>query len=175
MAPIGCPTTPEINYGFGVSVGAKTFDLSIFFSGSARSSFWTDVSAMSPFVQRTVNAQILETGLAKFIADDHWTELSQNPRAAWPRLANTVINNNVQRSTWFMHNSDFLRLKSAEIGYSLPRITVTKAGLTACRVYISGTNLLLLSKFKLWDVEMGSNGLGYPLQRVLNLGVNLSF
>ena len=47
--------------------------------------------------------------------------------------------------------------------------------LTTCRFYASGTNLLLFSKFKLWDVEMGGNGLGYPIQRVINLGLNLSF
>jgi TonB-linked SusC/RagA family outer membrane protein len=171
QVPIGYPSVPEINYGFGVSAGYKNFDISVFFSGSAHSSFWIDVAAMSPFVQ----SGRLETGLAKFIADDHWTELSQNPKAAWPRLSDRVITNNTQRSTWFMHDSGFLRLKSAEIGYSLPKSLVSKAGLASCRFYASGTNLLLFSNFKLWDVEMGSNGLGYPLQRVFNLGVNLSF
>jgi hypothetical protein len=47
--------------------------------------------------------------------------------------------------------------------------------LESCRFYLSGTNLLLFSKFDLWDVEMGGNGLGYPLQRVYNIGLNLSF
>ena len=43
------------------------------------------------------------------------------------------------------------------------------------RVYISGSNLLMFSKFKLWDVEMGGNGLGYPIQRVYNAGIQLTF
>lgn len=43
------------------------------------------------------------------------------------------------------------------------------------RFYVNGTNLLLWSKFKLWDVEMAGNGLGYPIQRVYNLGLQLSF
>ena len=42
-------------------------------------------------------------------------------------------------------------------------------------IYLSGTNLLTFSKFKLWDVEMGGNGLGYPIQRVYNVGVQLDF
>ncbi len=43
------------------------------------------------------------------------------------------------------------------------------------RIYTSGTNLFVLSKFKLWDPELGGDGLDYPNQRVFNLGVNISF
>jgi TonB-linked SusC/RagA family outer membrane protein len=173
--PIGYPTTPEINYGFGVSAGYKALDISVFFSGSGNSSFWIDSEYMSPFVPRTENDKRLETGLSRFISDDYWSESSQNPYAAWPRLSNTLIENNNQRSTWFMLNSSFLRLKSVEMGYSLPDHLVKKMRMGSCRLYLSGTNLLLFSKFKLWDVEMGGNGLGYPLQRVFNIGLNLSF
>ena len=74
-----------------------------------------------------------------------------------------------------MQDGRFLRFKSAEIGYALPKRFVNKMRMTTCRFYASGTNLLLFSKFKLWDVEMGGNGLGYPIQRVINLGLNLSF
>jgi hypothetical protein len=74
-----------------------------------------------------------------------------------------------------MENGDFLRLKSAELGYTLPRELSKKLSLEQLRVYASGTNLLLFSNFKLWDIEMGGNGLGYPIQRVFNLGVNISF
>ena len=185
--PIGYPRTPEINYGFGVSVGWKGFDASVFFQGSARSSFWIDSKYMSPFVMRTIaeNGDItadlskgttrLETGLAKFIADDHWTEQTQNPQAGWPRLSNYLIDNNNQRNTWFMYTNNFLRFKSAEIGYEFPEQWISKIGLTALRFYVNGTNLMLFSNFDLWDIEMGSNGLNYPLQRVINLGINLSF
>jgi TonB-linked SusC/RagA family outer membrane protein len=173
--PIGYPTTPEINYGFGISVGYRNFDLSAFFQGSGRSSFWIDASAMSPFIRGSQNGLITERGLAQFIADDYWSELSQNPNAYWPRLSNTIINNNVQGSTRFMQNGTFLRFKSAELGYSIPSKLTNKIKMASCRFYLSGTNLLLFSKFKTWDVEMGGNGLGYPLQRVINLGINLSF
>jgi hypothetical protein len=61
------------------------------------------------------------------------------------------------------------------MGYSLPNKWIHKFRLTSFRVYVSGSNLLLFSKFKLWDVELGGKGLNYPLQRVINLGVNLSF
>jgi hypothetical protein len=156
-------------------VGYKSIDFSVFFQGSARSSFWLDANAMSPFAQRESDGKILETGLAKFIADNHWSETSQDPYAAWPRLSNYLVGNNNHRSTWFMYDNAFLRLKSAEIGYALPVSLVNKIKLASCRVYFSGTNLLLFSKFKLWDVEMAGNGLGYPVQRVFNIGLNITF
>jgi TonB-linked SusC/RagA family outer membrane protein len=174
-APIGYPATPEINYGFGISAGYKNLDFSVFFSGSARSSFFIDVDTMQPFVQKSSDNYILEGGLAQAIADDHWTELNQNPYAFWPRFSNRVLDNNSQVSTWFMRDNSFLRLKSAEIGYSLPEEWINKMKLSVFRIYASGTNLLLFSNFKIWDVEMGGNGLNYPLQRVINLGINLSF
>jgi TonB-linked SusC/RagA family outer membrane protein len=176
MVPIGYPTTPEINYGFGLSGGYGNLDASVFFQGSGRYSFWTDFAAMSPFRSYTPQneTRILETGLSQYVVDNRWSEESQDPFAKWPRLASTLINNNSVRSTYFMHNGSFLRLKSAELGYSLPENVSRKIGLSSCRIYLSGTNLLLFSKFKIWDVEMGGNGLKYPLQRVFNIGINLS-
>jgi len=109
------------------------------------------------------------------IADDHWTEQSQNPHAFWPRLSDVSLANNTQSSSWYMYDGSFLRLKSAEIGYLLPESLAKKLKMSSLRCYVSGTNLLLFSQFKLWDIEMGSNGLNYPLQRVFNVGVNFSF
>ncbi|MEL7658600.1 MAG: TonB-dependent receptor, partial [Bacillota bacterium] len=66
-------------------------------------------------------------------------------------------------------------LKSVELGYTLPVHIATKAHMSNLRIYFSGTNLLTFSKFKLWDPEMGGNGLGYPVQRVFNMGIQLGF
>ena len=177
QVPIGSPTVPEINYGFGLSMGYKNFDFSFFFQGSARSSFWINAAGMSPFYvhKDNITGRTLETGLAQFIADDVWTEQQQNPQAGWPRLSTYLIANNNQISTKFMRNGAFLRLKSAELGYSLPSKVTNKLRLSSVRFYVSGTNLFCFSAFKLWDVEMGGSGLGYPLQRVFNVGVNVKF
>jgi TonB-linked SusC/RagA family outer membrane protein len=175
--PIGFPTTPEIIYGFGFSAGFRNFDFSTFFRGSARSSFWIDVPGVTPFsdFRRTGDIGIGNTAVLQFIERDHWTEANQNPYAAWPRLSTFQVANNNVRSTWFMHSGDFLRLASMEIGYTLPEHIFSRAGLSSARVYLSGTNLLTFSSFKLWDVEMGGDGLGYPIQRVVNIGLHLSF
>ncbi|MDR0572611.1 MAG: TonB-dependent receptor [Tannerella sp.] len=173
--PLGKPQTPEINYGFGLSVGYKNMDASIFFSGLTNRSFWINPAAVAPFVKSTADGMLLENGLAKFIADDHWSEENQNIYASWPRLSDYGISNNYQPGSWWMRDGSFMRLKSAELGYSLPQKWSNYLKLTSCRFYLSGANLALFSKFKLWDVEMGSSGLGYPLQRVLNVGLNINF
>jgi hypothetical protein len=74
-----------------------------------------------------------------------------------------------------MRNGAFLRLKSVEIGYNITDKFLKKYGLTSVRVYANGTNLFVKSSFKLWDPEQGSNGLGYPVQKVFNFGLNVQF
>jgi TonB-linked SusC/RagA family outer membrane protein len=165
--PIGFPTTPEIIYGFGISAGYKNLDFSCFFQGSARSSFWIDAGATAPFVGNRA--------LLQYWTDNHWNEETRDLYAEWPRLSASNIDNNTQFSTWFMRDGSFLRLKTAEIGYSLPKKWVAKALLNSARFYISGSNLLLFSKFKMWDIEMAGKGLAYPIQRVFNLGLNVEF
>ena len=108
-------------------------------------------------------------------ANDHWSENDRNLYASWPRLSDQVIDNNNRNSTWWLRDGTFLRLKTVEIGYTFPDKLSGKLGLSGGRFYISGTNLLTFSKFKLWDIEMGGNGLGYPIQKGGNLGLNLNF
>jgi TonB-linked SusC/RagA family outer membrane protein len=175
--PIGHSTVPEINYGFGISAGYKGIDFSCFFQGSARSSFWVDAKSTAPFIDnggafgnKKSNNQLLQA-----YADSYWSEANRDIYAFLPRLSPTEAKNNTVTNTWFMQDGTFLRLKSAELGYTVPKKTTEKIGLTNARLYVSGTNLLCLSKFKLWDPEMGGNGLGYPVQRVFNIGVQVSF
>ncbi|MDR1370081.1 MAG: TonB-dependent receptor [Dysgonamonadaceae bacterium] len=182
MAPIGYPETPEINYGFGLSGGYKGWDFSFFFNGVARRSFWIDYNLVSPFFNTTGTngAPGYPNGhnaLAQFIADSYWSEDNRNPYAVWPRLstANSISVNNSYRNTWFMRDGAFLRLKSVELGYTIPDKVAQKAKLTNLRVYVTGGNLLCFSKFNIWDPEMAGNGLGYPIQRTFNMGVNLTF
>ncbi|MDR2472843.1 MAG: TonB-dependent receptor [Tannerella sp.] len=167
MVPIGYPTKPEIVYGFGFSLGYKNIDFSTFFQGLANESFWISYAATAPFVN--------ETQILKQYADSHWSEDNRNVYAIWPRLSNYLISNNNQTSTWFMRDGSFLRLKQLEIGYTLPDNLLANIKASTCRIYFSGTNLLLFSRFKMWDVEMGGEGLGYPIQKTLNIGLNVSF
>mgnify|MGYP000755307463 FL=1 len=174
--PIGYPTTPEITYGFGLSAGYKGWDLSAFFQGNARSSFWIDPNRISPFIDTDDdNNTHSQNALLKVIADNHWSEANRNIYTFWPRLANESVPNNTQSSTWWMQDGSFMRLKSLELGYTLPERWTRKARISNVRIYLNGTNLLTFSKFKLWDPEMGGNGLGYPIQRVYNIGLSVNF
>ena len=172
--PIGYPTTPEIIYGFGISSSYKNFDFSFFFQGSARSSFFIDAYRTSPFID-TAGGAIGNNALLTAWANDHWSENDRDLYAAWPRLSDQLIDNNNRNSTWWLRDGGFLRLKSMEFGYSINPESFEKFKLEALRIYLSGTNLLTFSKFKIWDVEMGGNGLGYPIQRGINLGINMNF
>ena len=168
IVPIGYPSSPEIVYGFGLSGGWKGFDLSCFFQGLAHESFYINATDTSPFIDG-------QNALLEAYADDHWSEDNRNLYALWPRLSETKSENNTYGSTWFLRNGSFLRLKSVEFGYSLPTELISRAKITNLRFYFSGTNLLTFSKFKLWDPEMGGDGLGYPIQKVFNFGLQLSF
>lgn len=167
MVPIGFPTVPEIVYGFGASLGYKNVDFSFFFQGSGRSSFFIDPTTISPFVK--------ERNALQIIADNHWSDENPDPNAFWPRMSVNAVANNEKASTWWLRDGSFLRLKSVELGYSLPEKLLGKMNIEKARFYASGTNLLVFSKFKLWDPEMGGKGLGYPPQRIINVGLNFNF
>ena len=61
------------------------------------------------------------------------------------------------------------------MGYTIKNDFISKLKIANARIYFTGTNLLTFSKLKIWDVEMGGNGLGYPIQLGVNFGVNLNF
>lgn len=179
QVPIGFPTDPEIVYGFGLSAGYKGLDVSCFFQGLARESFWLNVGnkkgTTHPFIDDTDLSGLGQNQLLQAYADNHWSENNRNLYALWPRLSNTVISNNNRTSTWFMQDGSFLRLKSVEVGYSFPQKLIKKMFMSKLRIYYSGSNLLSFSKFDLWDPEMAGNGLGYPIQRVHNIGIQVGF
>ncbi|WP_270089999.1 SusC/RagA family TonB-linked outer membrane protein [Sphingobacterium sp. SYP-B4668] len=178
MVPIGYPTIPEIIYGAGFSLGFKNFDVSAFFQGSARSSFIMDPRLVQPFVSDPPDVVPYIEGrhqILKAFADNHYSPENPDLYALWPRLSVENHANNMQPSTWWIQNGAFFRLKQAEIGYSLSDNVAKKIRAKNLRFYLSGSNLLLISGFKIWDIEMGDRGLGYPLQRVYNFGLNVTF
>ncbi len=180
MVPIGHPTVPEIVYGFGGTVGFKNFDFSLFFQGVARTSIFISPWNIAPFVTNVIdqldnNTLSAQNGLLQIVADDYWSEADRDSYAFWPRLSDQFVENNNQNSTWWMRDGAFLRLKSIEAGYNLPDGLLSRIGIESMRVYGSAFNLGVWSRFKLWDPEMGGNGLGYPIQVAYNLGISTNF
>ena len=174
MVPLGMPTVPQIIYGFGFSVNYRGFELNARFQGQTGVSFFIDPRSVSPFIippNSQSQSQILQA-----FADNHWSEENQNLYALYPRLGTSsqVIENNLQRSTWWMRDGSFLRLKTAEIGYVLPGSLMQRIGVKYCRIYVNGLNLFNITKFRLWDPELGSSGFNYPIQKAYNIGLNIN-
>lgn len=168
---LGYPTTPEMIYGFGGTVGGKGVDFSFYFQGSARSSFFINSENISPFYLNGGS----QNGLLQAVADSYWSEDNRDLYAFWPRLSEGVVANNNQRSTWWMRDGAFLRLKTVELGYTFKQSLMDRIRAKNLRIYANGMNLFAISRFKMWDVEMGGNGIGYPIQAAYNIGLQLGF
>lgn len=177
---IGFPTTPRVVYGFSGSFQYKNLEFSFAFQGSGKRSLFMDPMSIGPFVG---------TGRAmlKAIYDDHWSEDNMKERPFWPRLSTQAINmhnpqegeyanpGNPRYSTYFMRECSFLRCTAIEVGYNLPKNLLGKLRMQNVKFYARVNNPFLITNFKIWDVELGSSGFNYPIQRTWSAGVNVSF
>ena len=171
--PIGYSDIPEIVYGFGLSANYKGFDLSVFFQGIANTTFFLG-GAYFPFNYPNIG----QTSFLAALDGKFFDPEKQNFDAELPLLYSEGWHgSNYQNSTWWQRSGAFLRLKNAEIGYSLPKSATDKLLLRSLRIFLSGENLLTFSPdIKYWDPETGSqDGRGYPLMRTVNLGLNINF
>jgi hypothetical protein len=73
-----------------------------------------------------------------------------------------------------MRDGSFLRLKQFELGYTLPAKLTQKMHIGNLRLYVSGNNIFCWSSFKMWDPEQGASAFNYPVERTINLGLNLT-
>ena len=181
VVPIGFTHVPEINYGFGVSASWMGFDASIFFSGVANyTRFITGANLYGASTNMDQLGQVYED-----VALNRWTPDNRNTSAPYPRLTLSKSENNQfvysidgqsALSTFWQRDMSFLRLKNAEIGYTLPKSVTRKIGMSTVRFYLQGVNLLTFAKFKLWDPELSaSNGNIYPQMRTFCFGANVNF
>ncbi|MBA4166013.1 MAG: TonB-dependent receptor, partial [Chitinophagaceae bacterium] len=163
--PIGHPATPEILYGFSPGITYMGFDLTILFQGATSRDFYLSGQAAWPFV----NSASAVIGTL-----DYWTPSHQN--AANPRITTQPVQNNIQNSSWWIRNGSYLRMKTGELGYTLPASVMSRIKIQTARFYVSGQNLLTWSAIKNFDPEVSVNtGQYYPQQRVVSLGLNVTF
>jgi TonB-linked SusC/RagA family outer membrane protein len=169
---IGRSTVPEISYGFGLSAKYKQFDLSAFFQGVGNvTRIISGDPLQGPSGSILVNGQILSDA-----ADKRWSLNNQNPNAAYARMSLAHNENNRQSSTFYQKDMSFIRVKNAEIGYTLPKNFVEKAKISTVRIYAQAVNLFTFSKFKLWDPELNANfGNVYPQMKTVSFGASLNF
>ncbi|MFU2436042.1 TonB-dependent receptor [Bacteroides sp.] len=165
---------PTTVYGFGFTVGWKDLSVGMMFQGVAGAERVLNGSSVNPFNGGGGGGNLYSN------IGDRWTEENPDQNAFYPRLSygsETTSNiNNFQKSTWWVRNMNFLRLKTLQISYNLPKPWVNKVHLKNAAVYVMGTNLFTLSRFKLWDPELNTdNGASYPNTTSYSVGINFTF
>ena len=180
VRPIGYPRdrNPIVNFGFNIYAQYKGFDLKADFSGGAAYSYNRAWEMRNPY-QNTGN-------LLKTTYDDRWhREDPFDLNSEWIpgkmpalRFDDGGHSNYNKNSTFWLTNARYLRLRTLEVGYTVPESLVAKAGMQKARIYINTYNLFSLDNLKKFGVEpeiMDENGLEYPQNSLVNIGVNLSF
>ena len=165
---------PTTVYGFGFTIGWKDLSVGMMFQGVAGAERVLNGSSVNPFNGGGGSGNLYSN------IGDRWTEDNPDQNAFYPRLSygsETTSNiNNFQKSTWWVRNMNFLRLKTLQISYNLPKPWVNKVHLKNAAVYVMGTNLFTLSRFKLWDPELNTdNGASYPNTTSYSVGINFTF
>ena len=171
MAPIGYGSLPEIVYGFGPTVSYKNWSLAAWFKGIAHVDIALSGNGFQPFIYGG------ERGNLYANITDHWTPDNPNPRPFYPRLTYGNDNMNYQSSSWWTKSGAFLRMQTLELNYDMhDKRWLKGVGISHMNIYFIAYNLMTVSGFKLWDVELGDgNGAQYPLLKTYNLGARLSF
>lgn len=165
MVPIGNPNVPEWNYGAAVLLRFKNIDLSVMFQGAANRSYYLNGTG------------IWETANFNEWHKEAWSQerYASGEKITYPRLDPGSTASKLPSDFWYT-NGDYIRLKNAEIGYTLPPRLAQKIGASKVRLYANGLNLLTWDKYpvKYYDPELGNN-LTYPIFKSYNVGINVSF
>lgn len=168
---IGGTNDPRIVYGFGANLAWYGVDINVFFQGVGDA--WRVIGGSNYFIPGSGQG-VLGNVYANY--NDRWTEANPSQDVFWPRLSESTNTNNNVASTWWKKDMSFLRLKTLEVGYSLPESALEKMKMKKFRIALSGNNLFCFSKFKMWDPELRTNdGLRYPTMRSGMVSIELGF
>lgn len=164
---IGNPT-PKWNYGLTLNAAYKGFDVVVFGQGVAGNQIFQGLRRLD-----IANANWQTDAL------DRWT--GPGTSTTFPRIVNGDPNKNFQNpSSFYLEKGDFFRLKTLQIGYSLPTSIISKVAMKKARVYVMSQNLFTLTKYTGYDPEIGGSVLSidkgiYPQARSFMVGLNIGF
>lgn len=176
MVPIGRSSTPEMMFGLSLGAEWKGFDFNMFWQGAAMfdvnlcgiygSGVRDNTFYTKPFYD--------DGNTPYYLVENSWRP--DNPNAKFPRLGIASRENGGRFSSWWVKDGTYLRLKSLQLGYTLPKKLTEKAGFKSIRAYVSGGNLLTFCGLDYMDPEMpGVNQGYYPQQRTYEFGLNITF
>jgi TonB-linked SusC/RagA family outer membrane protein len=157
---------PTFTGGMTLKGGWKGFDVSVLFQGATGGLLYigTESGDIGNYLQ--------------YSYDNQWT--IDHPSSVNPRLANRsntyFTGGGAMNNTYFLRNSNYLRLKNVEVGYNFSTKLLSRASIQNLRIYANGLNLITWDKMKIWDPESTSgNGQYYPQARIINAGVRVTF
>ncbi len=163
----------KLEYGVNIALDYKGFDFSMFWQGVSGNKIYNG----NRFEMEGMDAK------RNFLSStlDAWTPTNTN--TSMPRAVHNDPNLNNRESTRFLENGAYLRLKSMQLGYTLPKQLTEKAGIERVRLYVSGQNLLTITDYSGLDPEVGrlsvlNTGVDrvlYPQTQSVLLGVQIGF
>jgi hypothetical protein len=169
---------PIMTYGATLGADYKGFDFNMVIQGIGTAYRRNDVVDMFEWPLAGGNSNS-DNGWEGFV--DRWHRADQTNPTKWQEWVpgkypsvyrNNNRNFNVKNSSFWIYNGAFMRVKSLEIGYTLPRQFTQKAAIEKARIFFNGFNLLTFTKMSMSDPEQPER---YPLNRSYNFGVNVSF
>ncbi|HBK30353.1 MAG TPA: TonB-dependent receptor [Porphyromonadaceae bacterium] len=172
---LGSPN-PDFTYGFSLSAAYKGFDFNAFIQGSQGNEIANYMYSV------LYSSHMREWSNSKDMMN-RWTP--DNPNSDLPRVNQNDKNENDRFSDRYIEDGSYLRLKTLQLGYTLPSHLSRKIHLSKARIYVSADNLLTFTKYSGYNPEMGDlwssplnagvDMASYPTPRVFTVGLNLSF
>jgi TonB-linked SusC/RagA family outer membrane protein len=166
---------PTFTGGLSANIRFKNIDLSVLFQGASGAERAFSIFSGGPGVGNFMES----------LVENRWTPENPstgNPRV-WERGGAYWMTDGLPNNTFFVRNSDYLRLKVLELGYNLPEKYNKYLGFQSMRIYVSGLNLLTFTKLDDFDPESPDTAPGslwvnnevYPLNKTINIGLSLTF
>lgn len=169
---IGCEV-PDFTYGINLSMNYENFELSVFGQGVSGADVAFEVYQVHPFFHGQDNPRAYHLG--------RWTEENPNPNAIYPRIytaSSPHTTYNRAFNDYQIFDADYFRIKTISFGYSVPKETVARLGLSSLKLYVTGENLFTIRadhKMKDFDPESTSSTIQALGTKSLAFGVNVSF
>ena len=169
LSPIGYSTTvPGLNYGISLGLNFKGIDFNVLFSGLGRYSMYYSGQGVVEWTKQGTYFDWTRNG---------WTEerYKNGEKITYPAISTSQTVSHT-KNDFFIQNRSFLRLKNIELGYTLPERFLSKVGVKALRVYVSGQNLFVWDNLRITHVDPEQNNTyGYPITKNVTLGLNINF
>lgn len=169
LSPIGYSTTvPGLNYGISLGLNFKGIDFNVLFSGLGRYSKYYSGQGVVECTKQGTYFDWTRNG---------WTEerYKNGEKITYPAISTTKTVSHTEND-FFIQNRSFLRLKNIELGYTLPERFLSKVGVKALRVYVSGQNLFVWDNLRITHIDPEqNNSYGYPITKNVTLGLNINF